>query len=198
VTPTTCSTRPRPELIALRVADPPERWEALGFTVQDGVCGLGGVRVQLGAEGHGITAWAITGANGSVDGLSEFVAPAAGATEHPNGAIGIDHVVVVTPDFARTAAALDAQGMPLSRLRGRMGFRRLGPAILELVESGEASATGFWGLVVTVSDLDALAGRLGDHLGPVRPAVQPRRQIATLRKSAGLSPRVAFMDPQPR
>jgi hypothetical protein len=187
----------RPSLVALRLADLSERWKALGFAVHEGVCELGGVSVQLGAEGHGITAWSISGANSSIDGLSEFIAPHASAAAHPNGAIGIDHVVVITPDFRRTAAALEAQGMPLSRVLGRMGFRRLGPVILELIESSEASGTSFWGLVVTVRDLDALAGRLGDDLGPIRPAVQPGRHIATLRQSARLSTRLAFMDPEP-
>jgi hypothetical protein len=31
---------------------------------------------------------------------------------------------------------------------------------------------------------------------PPPDAVQPRRQIATLDQSAGLSPRIAFMDPE--
>ena len=39
------------ELRALRLADPPERWEALGFDVSDASCDLGGVRLQLGARG---------------------------------------------------------------------------------------------------------------------------------------------------
>jgi hypothetical protein len=47
--------------------------------------------------------------------------------------------------------------------------------------------------VVTVEDLDALAGRLGERLGEIHPAVQSGRRIATLRKAAGLSPKVAFM-----
>jgi hypothetical protein len=90
--------------------------------------------------------------------------------------------------------------MPLRRVRDaggfRQGFRRLGPAILELVELREASAgdARFWGLVVIVADLDALAERLGPLLRPIKPAVQPGRRIATLDRSAGLSPQIAFMD----
>jgi hypothetical protein len=90
--------------------------------------------------------------------------------------------------------------MPLRRVRDagafRQGFRRLGPAILELVEAADAppGPARFWGLVVIVSDLEALSARLGDLLGRVRPAVQPGRQIVTLRPAAGLSTQVAFMD----
>jgi hypothetical protein len=93
--------------------------------------------------------------------------------------------------------------MPLRRLRDaggfRQGFRRLGPAILELVEIPGAppGPAHFWGLVVTVADLDALAGRLGPLLSEIRAAVQPGRRIAGLSRDAGLSPRVAFMDPEP-
>jgi hypothetical protein len=90
--------------------------------------------------------------------------------------------------------------MELRRIRHapggfRQGFRRLGPAILELVETPEApdGPARFWGLVVNVTDLGALAERLGDRLGPVKPAVQPGRHIATLRESAGLGQAVAFM-----
>jgi hypothetical protein len=47
---------------------------------------------------------------------------------------------------------------------------------------------------VIVADLDALAERLGPLLRPIKPAVQPGRRIATLDRSAGLSPQIAFMD----
>ena len=47
-----------------------------------------------------------------------------------------------------------------------------------------------------VSDLPALADLLGEHLGRIKDAVQPGRRIATLRDSAGLSAKVAFMDPE--
>jgi hypothetical protein len=46
------------------------------------------------------------------------------------------------------------------------------------------------------SDLDALAARLGDKLGPIRDAVQPGRRIATLRREAGSSVPIAFMTPR--
>ena len=139
--------------------------------------------------------------------------------------MGIDHVVV-TPEFDRTAAALEGAGIPLSRVQPddagaarpgepgrraggrpaggafRQGFRRLGPAILELVEAPTVPAgpARFWGLVVIVADLVGLRARLGGRgpspVGEIRDAVQPGRQIATLDAAAGLSPRIAFMDPE--
>ena len=197
----------RVELAELQIADPSGRWEALGFAVAGSQLHLGGVILRLGAQGRGVTRWGLRGIapTDAIDGLLTTVAtgPAAGPeTSHPNGAVGLDHVVVLTPDFDRTSTVLENAGMPLRRIRDaggfRQGFRRLGPAILELVEvrdeDREAPAR-FWGLVILVSDLQALAERLGDRLGDIRPAVQPGRQIATLQASAGLTPAVAFMDP---
>lgn len=201
------SAEVRPELAALAVADAPASWAALGFAVAESHVDLGGVRVRLGEPGAGIVSWALRGVEGGeIDGLA-MMAVAGGASpvarEHPNGALAIDHVVVLTPAFDRTAAALAVAGMPLRRVRDaggfRQGFRRLGPAVLELVEAQDAP-TGparFWGLVVVVADLDALAARLGERLSSVRDAVQPGRRIATLRRTAGLGPALAFMDPEP-
>jgi hypothetical protein len=197
------------QLTRLDVADPPERWRALGFTVDaDEQVGLGGVVVQLGASGQGITGWALTGVDdliGDIDGLTTTTAqPAQGrVAHHDNGAIAIDHVVIVTGDFERTSAALAASGMPLRLVREsdadrhRQGFRRLGPAIMEIVEVPDLEgAARFWGLVVVVEDLEGLHRRLDPHLHEIRPAVQDGRRIATLDGSAGLTPRVAFMDPE--
>jgi hypothetical protein len=203
----------RPELVALEIADPPERWEALGFSVSpDQVIELGGVSLRLGADGEGIVAWTLRGIapTSSIDGLPTRVidesvgreggeTPAAVGQTHANGAIALDHVVILTSDFDGTADAVAAAGMPLRREAerngARQGFRRLGPAIMEIVQATEVSGTQFWGLVVIVSDLDALAQRLGDLLREIRPAVQTGRRIAPLRSKAGLGPAVAFMDP---
>ena len=203
------SAAARPALAELRLADPPARWEALGFRVEaDAAIVLGGVRLTLGAPGEGIVAWTLTGISarvGDIDGLATGVAAPAGPepSAHPNRALALDHVVVLTPDFERTAGALEQAELPLRRIRDaggfRQGFRRLGPAILELVEAVGAPAgpARFWGLVAIVEDLDGLAARLGDRVGAVKPAVQPGRRIATARTSAGLGPALAFMSPEP-
>jgi hypothetical protein len=188
-------------LRGLSVADPPELWETLGFKVTDGRIALGGMTLELGARGRGIVAWSLP----ELDGLRSFEAASQpDLHHHPNGATGIDHVVVVTPDFDRTVMALEAAGLALSRVRDaggfRQGFRRLGPAILELVELVGADVTEparFWGFVVIVQNLEAVAQRLGERLGPIHAAVQPGRRIATLKDSAGLSVKLAFMDPEP-
>ena len=213
----------RPALAALALADPPDRWRALGFAVgDDGHFALGDIEIGLGAGGQGITGWTVTGAPGldralgltgpagapgaprpGAPGARAFPASGAGAPgEHPNGAIGLDHVVVIVPDFDATASALEHVGLPFRRVRQasetvRQGFRRLGPAILEVVETPDATAPAFWGLVAVVADLEALATVAAPHIESPRPAVQPGRRIAPVRRSAGLSTRVAFMDPEP-
>ena len=198
---------PRAELAALQIADPAHAWAALGFTVsEDGVLVLGGVELWLDAAGRGITGWTLRriSLHRDIDGLPTGTTtdPPSPESGHPNGASAVDHVVVTTPDFDRTAAALDAAGIPLRRVREvgefRQGFRRLGPAILEIVEAPGMphGPARFWGLVVVVADLVAAQARLAPYVGEIRDAVQPGRRIATLSEGAGLSPRVAFMDPE--
>ncbi len=201
-----------PELAELTIADPPERWRALGFEVdhEEGHLDLGGVRIWLGSRNgaRGITSWAMRYIDEvpSIDGLDTpeplMRHPPPFAT-HPNGATGLDHLVVATPNFDRTSAALRAVGIALKRTveneGTRQGFVRLGPAILELVSppSLEDHGPRFWGLTIVVISLEELADRLGPHLREIRPAVQPQRRIATLAASAGLSTQVAFMSPEP-
>ena len=201
-----------PELAELAIADDADAWRAVGFEVHDdgddGHVDLGGVRIRLGAKGEGIVSWSLRRVNamGSIDGLPTPVPRVLNPTPfktHPNGATGLDHLVLMTPDFDRTAEALKRAGLPLKRTqdigRGKQGFRRVGPAILELVHNPklEGGEPVFWGLVIVVISLEELAQRLGDQLSEIRPAVQPGRRIATLRESAGLSPAIAFMSPEP-
>ncbi len=134
------------------------------------------------------------------------------APPHPNGVTAIDHVVAISPALDRTVAALGGAGLDLRRVREeptpagapRQAFFRLGATILEVVqEPAEAVERGggadrpafFWGLAFLASDLDATVAGLGDRVSEIRPAVQPGRSIATLRRAAGLSLPVALMTP---
>ncbi len=177
----------KPALRSLALVDPPAQWEALGFAVTDGVVAFDGVCLRLGAAAPALEISEV--AAGDLDGVPLVAAdapPDAAVHSHSNGVIGIDHFVLVTPDFDRTAAALDAAGMPFRRIRDaggfRQGFRRLGPAILEVVEALQMppGTARFWGLTLIASDLDQLAGLLGDRLRAPKDAVQPGRRIATL------------------
>jgi hypothetical protein len=202
-------------LVGLDVCDPPERWAALGFAVgSDGRVDCNGVMLTLGVAppGRGVVGWTLAGlaVDGDIDGLSTRVAAAgeprwinAARAMHANGVVGIDHIVVTTPSLDALATELDRRGLPLRRVvevRGRvMGFRRLGAVILEVVQAPEADATTFWGVTFTRAGADALDALCADSrfVGEPRPAVQPGRRITTVSREAGLSTRVAFIDPEP-
>ena len=130
---------------------------------------------------------------------------------HPNGVSRIDHVVLLSPDLDRTVDELRSQGFDLRRVREgetpggstRQAFFRLGEPILEVVQAPEGTSVArdpdgparLWGLAFRVEDMDATASALGELLGAPRDAVQPGREIATLRPEAGLGPAIAFMTP---
>jgi hypothetical protein len=203
------------------VGDPPEAWKAAGCTVDDdGSCRIGGVRVRLVGRDGGkrILGWSLRGtpaarlAAGVLDGVPTTAseAPPVEPAPHPNGAQGIDHVVLLTPNLPRTIAALDGIGLSPRGERDsdtygapmRQVFFRLGEVILELIGQPDSEGEGdpgFFGLAITVADLDATAGLLGEHLGQVKDAVQEGRRIATLRhRDLGMSVATAFMSPEPR
>jgi hypothetical protein len=204
----------------IAVADDPGAWSALGFELDGDVCVVGDVRIRLAGSkaGRGLVGWSLREvAATELDGLpttaSDRPPPVAGGP-HPNGVIALDHVVAISPALDRTVAALRAAGLDLRRIREeptpagapRQAFFRLGATILEVVqEPAEASERAggerpafFWGLALLSPDLDATVAALGDDaVSEVRPAVQPGRLIATLRRSAGLSLPVALMTPRP-
>ncbi len=110
-------------------------------------------------------------------------------------------------------AALRGAGLDLRRVREeptpagapRQAFFRLGATILEVVQepaeaierAGADRPAFFWGLAFLAPDLDATVAGLGERAGEIRPAIQPGRRIATLRRSAGLSLPVALITPTP-
>lgn len=197
------------------IAGDADRWRAAGFTVNDhGVLQLGGIRLRLidpaaDAGSSGIRAWVLADApdtrNDLIDDLptsyGEAPDPTGLVTTHPNGVLGIDHVVVYTPDLERTCAAIEAvTAAPLKRIREvgalRQGFHRLGELIVEVVTFPEVSVerATFWGLALNVVDIDSMFDTYGDQvLSPPKNAVQPGRRIASFRDSAGLGLPVAVM-----
>jgi hypothetical protein len=129
---------------------------------------------------------------------------------HPNGVSSIDHVVAISPALDRSVQALRAAGLDLRRIREqptpagapRQAFFRLGAVLLEVVQEpvevieragGADRPAHFWGLALRVEDLELTVARLGQQVSEIRAAVQPGRQIATLRRSAGLSLPVALI-----
>lgn len=118
--------------------------------------------------------------------------------------VGLDHLVLTTPDFGRTVAAFEAGGFDLRRVRAtstygapmQQGFFKHGSVVLELIGPDAPAGDGparFWGLAFVSEDLDATAGFLGERCHPPKDAVQPGRRIATLGRAAGSTVPIAFM-----
>ena len=109
--------------------------------------------------------------------------PRSGPHHRGAGSIGL------TPRGERDS---DTYGAPM-----RQVFFRMGEVILELIGQIDAAGEGvpgFFGLAMTVADLDAAGQLLGEHLGNAKDAVQEGRRIATLRhREVGMSVATAFM-----
>jgi hypothetical protein len=195
-----------PSITELEIADDPSSWSAAGFDVDGSACTVSRVRLRLDGKGprRGIVGWT----------LSNAAPGAEPASPHPNGAVAIDHVVMLSPDLDRTVDELESQGFDLRRTREgptpggstRQAFFRAGEPILEVVQAPEGTSVArdpggparLWGLAFQVDDMEATARALGGLLGTPRDAVQPGRRIATLRGEAGLGPAIAFMTPGQR
>jgi len=204
----------------LTLADSPGSWRDCGFQVEGGECVVGDVRIRfVPEEGRsGLTGWSLREIGSlDLDGLptarSERPLPDP-APSHPNGITSLDHVVAISSGLDRTVAALEGAGLDLRRIREeptpagapRQAFFRLGSTILEVVQeppeaterAGGDRPAFFWGLAFVAPDLEQTVAFLGDGAGEIRPAIQPGRQIATLRRSAGISLPVALMTPPSR
>ncbi|MDG4665794.1 glyoxalase [Mycobacterium sp. 236(2023)] len=199
----------------LVVADPADSWRQAGFTVDnDAACRVGDVRIRLVGRdrGTGIVGWALGGLPQELrdlDGVptSRTEAAPAAAAIHPNGVTEIDHVVLMSPDLARTVNALAAIGIEPRRQRDaelggrpiRQIFFRFGAAIVEVVGSPDAAGDGpstLWGVTFTAADIDVSAAFFGDRTTPVKAAVQPGRRITTLRhRDLGMSVATALISP---
>ena len=188
-------------------------WAQVGINFShDGVFAIGEVLLRIDeALPPGMHSWALSNIDStvvSIDGISTTGNVANDRIEHNDAQgfvltpLGVDHVVVNTPDLERTSLALhEATGAELKRIRDagngvRQGFHRLGDVIIEIVSApsmppGNAS---LWGFVLNVADVHEVAAYLGpDVLSPPKPAVQKNKLIATFRGAVGLGVPVALM-----
>lgn len=203
---------------AVVLGDEAGAWERLGFAVDSrGRVVVGGVTLHC-RGGGGARRWVLGGRSGpgEVDGIPTDWAPtpreAGRAASHPNGAVSVDHIVVLTDSVARTVTALQAVDGDLRRraeppaVPVEMAFVRLGGVVVEVAAGGASAAPAgasdagpgarIWGLGFVVPDVDELAARFRDAVGKARNAVQPGRRIVTARPAAGLDTAVAFLTPR--
>jgi len=184
-----------PYLAALDVAGDADAWQEAGFAVDDDdAIRVGHVRMHIEVGERGIGRWHLAAEPPDVE-------PAV----HANGVTQLDHLVVFTDDPVRTTDAYAQLGLDSRRVRDvgngtTQTFFRAGEVIIELVGPiPDVAGERFWGLALTVTDLDACAELFGDRLGPIKDAVQPGRRIATLRhKACGLTVPIAFMSSETR
>lgn len=188
-------------------------WALVGINFSyDGVFSIGEIALRIDESlPPGMHSWVLSNIDStivSIDGISTsgFTSKSRHEQNEVNGFVlkplGIDHVVVNTPDLERTSHALQqATGAEFKRIRDagnsvRQGFHRLGDVIIEIVSapSMPAGHASLWGFVLNVKDVNEVAAYLGpDVLSPPKPAVQKNRLIATFRGAVGLGVPVALM-----
>ena len=188
-------------------------WALVGINFSHaGVFAIGDIALRIDETlPPGMHSWSLSNIDSaivSIDGIPTTRNIGTGRIEQSDArgfvltSLGIDHVVVNTPDLERTSDALhQATGAELKRIRDagngvRQGFHRLGDVIIEIVSapSMPASVASLWGFVLNVADLNEVAAYLGpDVLSPPKPAVQKNRLIATFRGAVGLGVPVALM-----
>lgn len=197
-------------LVAVQAGGTSDPWVAAGFA-----CDLrtrvplrnGTLEFTGGSPGlSGLTVDSPGDVVNEIEGIPLHRGKAVPAVDHPNGCYEIDHLVILTDLLERTSHAVtQALGLECRRVREtdevRQGFHRFGErgAIIEIVERSDVRRVGLFGVVFNTIDLDGAIERLGpDSIGAARPAVQPGRRIATVRRGAGLGVPTALMTPDTR
>ena len=200
-----------PTIAELHVGDDPSAWERLGFCINENRSLIGRTEVVFSDGPKGIHSWVLRNSMPSQFGpipttFTENPVPNP-SIAHPNGSIGFHHVVLMVPAFDIGKTALSnagvqvEQGRPFGSTEKAMlrSAPKMGDIELELIgpESEDRSRHWqLWGLVIAVDDIDETADFLGDLIGQVKPAVQPSRRIATVKKEAELGVAVAFLGPR--
>ena len=192
-------------LAALRAPGEAEAWRPLGFTVDRDAVAFANGAVRFGASRWGLELEPPGREASVVDGIPVTTGVGERNVVHPNGAIELDHVVVMTDSIERTSAAIEsALGLEQRRLREtatvRQAFHRFADApdgtrgcIVEVVERPDVERVDIWGLVVIVDDIDRAVAESAGLIGTPKAAVQPGRRIATVSRAVGLPLALALM-----
>lgn len=193
----------------------PQKWSSAGFELDSEYLQIGAVHLRVGGLVDEITGWSLSGlVHTDLDGLPTLLStrpkPQMSDGAHPNGVVQIDHVVVISPQLKRSIQAFTSAGLELKRVRDeptpagapRQAFFKLDGVVIEVVqepkeilerEGDEDRPSRFWGLALKTLDLKQTVEAFGEDVSEIRDAVQEGRQIATVRRSAGLSIPVALM-----
>jgi hypothetical protein len=190
-------------LAALRVPGSAQPWADIGFDVVDDAVALANGAIRFGAAVCSLVVDGVVVDRVELEGIPIEHGEMPSPVGHANGAVELDHVVVMTDSVDRTSAAVaEVLGLEQRRIREtetvRQGFHRFADVgetrgcIVEVVERPGAGVA-LWGVVMIVDDIDAAVERSNGLVGAPRDAVQPGRRIATVSRSAGLPVAVALM-----
>ena len=192
-------------LSAVRAPGEAEPWRSLGFMVDRDTVAFANGAVRLGAPRWSFELEPPGREASEVDGIPITTGAGERNVVHPNGAVELDHVVVMTDSIERTSAAIEAAlGLEQRRLREtatvRQAFHRFADTtdgtrgcIVEVVERPDIERVDIWGLVVIVDDIDRAVAEAGGLIGAPKAAVQPGRRIATVSRAAGPPLALALM-----
>ncbi len=194
-------------LASILLPGDPEPWSALGFSPDgDGRLRFSNGALEFGDDVRGLAVDAPTGDTlpVEVEGIPIRRGSVLRGSDHRNGAVELDHLVIMTPALDRTSAAItEALGLEQRRVREtpevRQAFHRFADhggtrgCIVEVVQDSRVGHPAIWGVVFIVDDLDAAVAAAPELISQPTPAVQPGRRIATVSRAAGLSTAVALM-----
>ncbi len=193
-----------PQLAGIALPDPATAWEAVGFSVADNAVWIGDLTVAVGRPIGEPQWWFEPTLTSPIHGVHQAAPAEKPDRTNPNGAISVDHIVVMSPNLATTTAALEEQGFELRRSRPignkEQRFFWAGTVIIEVVGPAVPEAEGparIWGLALVSDDIDASKSLLGERLSDPKDAVQPGRRIAAIRTSEhNISVTLALMSPR--
>jgi len=208
---------PERQLMEIKLSEDALPWERIGFDIlrenstQSILIGKTKLCFETTDAVEGITSVHVEGIKKNVDSLkfnpTTLTTSKIEASFHPNRIERIDHLVVTTPDSDKTTKALVEAGITLSGIRTfgnypnqtRQSFFWLGDVILELVGPHQVAKAGnplFWGLALVSSDIKETVNYLGDLCTPLKDAIQPGRQITTVKtRDLAIGVPIAIMSP---